>query len=447
MMSFIHLLTFISILFRNGLLFSEQNPQVQASKGEEVVEQKTPTTKEILEENTHILVRGSNIFAFELYSLLKTTIGNLCFSPYSISSAMALPFAGSKGPTQHEMGVTMHYLKEPYQGDEVFQSLNKFFTTAWYLGSNESRLFLANSLWVQRDFTLVKSYSERINFFYPGGVRFVDFYRNPEGARYNINTWIREKTQGRISEEVQKQDISHHSNMVLVSGAFMKGVWSFPFNPAITKESPFFLDANTTTSVNMMSMSGKFKVFRDQEVIVLELPYRKSYKEGSQFSMIVILPLSNFGLASIEQKFYYDNWISWITGMRDEACIVSLPKFKTVQSFDITPLLMRMGMTITFSDQADFTGISEKGNLLFSRILQGAYLSVDEKGSDAVFANALSVEDVTAGFPEGAVIFKADHPFLYAVMEKTKGAIIYLGRYMASDQINALPKPGFNPKE
>jgi serpin B len=442
MISFIYLLMYVFILFPKSFLFSQTPPQAeaQASKNGEEFLQETPTTKEILEENIHVLVRGNNIFAFELYNLLKSSPGSLCFSPYSISSAMAIPFTGSKGATQQEMRITMHYLTQPKQGNEVFQWLNKFYTTPWYLGLNESRLFLANSLWMQRDYPVVKSYSDRINFFFPGGIRFVDFVRNPEGARYNINAWVREKTHGRIPDEVQKEDISNRTGMVLASGAFMKGVWSFPFNPALTKESPFFLDKNTTMSVNMMSQSGKFRVFRDSEVMVIELPFRGSYKGGPQFAMVIILPISNFGLASIEQKFYYDNWINWITGMRDEACIVLIPKFSNLQSFDITPLLARLGMTLTFSDQADFTDIVAKNNLLFTKVLQGAYLSIDEKGSDAVSANPLSLTDTTAGLPEGALIFKADHPFLYAVMDKMKGTLLFLGRYATPGQITVPQK-------
>ena len=236
--SFLGVLCFGLLQFMG--LFSEAPPKAQAAKNEEEPIPEAPTSRETIEQNIHVLVRGSNIFGFELYASLKSTPGNLCFSPYSMASALAIPYSGAKGSSQENMRLALHYLSQPKQVNEVYQGLNKFYTTPWYLGSNECRLFLGNALWLQRDYSVLKNFSDMINFFYPEGLKFVDFGRNPEGARYNMNTWVREKTHGRISEEVQKEDVAGHPPMVLVSSAFLKGVWYYPFNPALTKEGPFF---------------------------------------------------------------------------------------------------------------------------------------------------------------------------------------------------------------
>lgn len=418
---------------------AENSPKKTEAPPEEELTPEAPTTKQALEENMRLLVRGSNIVGFELYDSLRGTSGNLCFSPYSIASALAIPYAGVKSASQEQMRTVMRFLSQPRQVNEVFAGLNKFYTTAWFLGSNECRLFFGNALWIQRDFAPLKNYTDLVNSAFPQGVKYVDFNRNSEGARYNMNTWIREKTQGRITEEIQKEDVAGQPPMILASSAFFKGVWHHPFNPALTKEGPFFLDAKTTTSAKMMSLSGKFKVFKNNDMAMIELPYRGGFKGTPELAMVIILPSANFGLASIEEKFYNDNWVGWLAGMREEACIVTIPKFTIQQTFDIGALLARSGMQTLFTEQADFSGISAKSGLYLKRVIHGAYLSIDEKGSDAISANPLAVSDATAGLPEGAVIFKADHPFIYVVMDRIQGTILYLGRYKAPEQMKANP--------
>ena len=422
----VYLVYLLLCLFSFGCgLYSQESGQ----------EQEAPTPRAILDANIYTSVRGSNNFGFELYSLLKQNPGNLCFSPYSLSEAMAMPFTGSKGSTQVEIRAVMHYLNLAKEQNEVFQWLDTFYETPWYLGPNECRLFLGNSLWIQRDFPLIKSYSDRINLYFGRVLKTTDFSRNPEGARYNMNAWLREKAQGRISQVIQKEDVAGKPRMLLASSAFLKGVWSSPFNPALTKETPFFINKNTTVSVNMMTISGRFNIFKGTDIMALELPYRSGYQGNPYLSLIIVLPQSNFDLASIEQKFYYDNWLGWISQMREGVCIVSVPRFTLAQSFDMTPLFLRMGMTLTFSDMADFSDISTREGLALKKVLHSAYLSVDEKGSDAVSANPLAVSDTTAGFSQEATIFKADHPFLFAVVDKSKGTLLYLGRYSVPNQI------------
>src|ERR1700722_17227200 len=199
-------------------------------------------SKKELEENIYSLVQGNNIFAFELYALLKGMPGNLCFSPYSITSALALPYAGAQQATQSEIRSVLHYLPKIELILGVYDLLDKLYMTPWYLGSNESRLFSANSLWLQRDIKISPPFYDKLPKSYQNIIKKVDFTRNPDGAKLNINQWIREKTEGRIPKELQRGDIDPNTHMLVVSALFIKGVWDIPFDPAISKRTSFFID-------------------------------------------------------------------------------------------------------------------------------------------------------------------------------------------------------------
>lgn len=389
-----------------------------------------PPSNELLESYLHTTIQGNNAFSFAMYAKLRGTGGNLCFSPYSISSAIALPFAGSTGATQGDMRIVMHYLDQAKQVLVTYSMLDKLYSTPWYLGPNESKIYLGNSLWLQQGFKVLPSFLDTIPTIYRTLIKTVDFVRNPEGAGLNINAWVKEKTQGRIPKQVNKEDFGQNTQMLVASSIFMKGVWSVPFNPSLTKEAPFFIDRLTTGSVNMMLTTGKFRLYRAGDFTLLELPFRPDYRGIPTLALMVVLPTTNFGLASIEQKFYSEQWNSWIAQLKEEGVIVSIPSFSFLQSFDLTQLLKSMGMSFVFSENADFSGLSDKGNLSLSSVVHDAYLAIDEKGSDAIAANPISINPQTFLSKTTTYAFTADHPFIFLVVDSTNNMIIYMGRYI-----------------
>jgi serpin B len=394
-------------------------------------EDKEPApSKGMMENYIYSTIQGNNFFAFDLYSKLKKTNENLCFSPYSITSAVALPFTGSKGTTQSDMRLVMHYLNQANEVIDIYGNFDKLYTTSWHLGPNESRFFLGNSLWLQRDIRILPAFLGKIPKFYHPLIKSIDFYRNSEGAKLNINEWIHEKTQGRVSKGINNVVFEKNTQMLVVSSIFMKGVWLIPFNQNFSKEMPFFIDQATTTSVTMMVTSGRFRFYQTKEFTVLELPYRSSFKAIPQIALAIVLPISNFGLASIEEKFYLDEWNRVVNGATEERVIVTIPTFSLSESFDLTSLLKVMGMNLAFSDQADFSGLSDKENLRITSILHYAYLSIDEKGSDAIFANPIAINDQPVLNDNPSFVFTANHPFLFLIVDKTNNLILYMGRFV-----------------
>lgn len=391
-------------------------------------EEEQAPSKEMLESSLHALVQGSNAFGFEIYNILKNTPGNMCFSPYCITSSLAIPFVGSKGSTQVEMRSVMHFLTQVNILNRVYSILDKLYTTPWYLGPNECKVFLANALWVQRDFIILPTFLETVTTYYKSSVKQTDFIRNPDGARSNINNWVREQTQGRIPEEIPRGGIDSSTNLLSVGAIFLKAVWDRPFDPKVTKGTSFFIDPLTTAAVEMMTIAGSFRLYQGDTFNMLELPYRPSYLGVPKLAFLCILPNSNFGLAQLEAKFTHIAVDTWIAAMQEAPVFASIPKFRFHDTYELGRLLRGLGMQYAFSDQADFSGISTTGSLSLSKIVHDTYISIDETGSDVISATSIPLND---NLPPSTspIFFKADHAFLFLIIDKINNTILYMGRY------------------
>jgi serpin B len=67
------------------------------------------------DSSVETVVRGNTEFALALYQKLRTVEGNLFFSPYSISTALAMTYAGARGNTETQMAQALHFLLDQEQ--------------------------------------------------------------------------------------------------------------------------------------------------------------------------------------------------------------------------------------------------------------------------------------------------------------------------------------------
>ncbi|MCE5318254.1 MAG: serpin family protein [Parachlamydia sp.] len=393
-------------------------------------EEPAPPSKEVLlEDSLHGMVRGNNTFAYSLFAQLKANPGNLFFSPYCITSAMAIPYAGARSGTQNQIQGAMHYLPQMDNLDLSLAEFNKRLNKQVMQGPNEIKLLMANGLWVQRSFQLESEFLQRIRYYFGNIIRQVDFIHNAEAARLNINEWVREGTQGRITNIVDRGDIGPDTRLVVVSSIFMKAVWEFPFDSSLTSLTPFFLDAKTTLTVPMMNMTKRLRMMQQPQFTLLELPYSVGFQSPNQYAMYILLPHALDGIAQVENRVISGDFDDWIKSLQYERVLLSLPRFKYSTGFDLSAALKQMGMAGAFNDMADFTGIYAGGGLALSKVLHKAFISVDEKGTEAVAATAISINLTSASEEKPPVVFKADHPFVFIIVERASGVILFMGRY------------------
>jgi serpin B len=362
------------------------------------------------------VVQGNTAFALDLYAELKAARGNLFFSPYSISTALAVTYAGARGNTAEQMAATLHFPAEPKRLHDGFASLQAGLAAIQEHGRVELRA--ANSLWPQMDYVLLKEFVSLAEDTYGARVAPVD-YRYPSAASEVINAWVEDETAGKITDLVTPSVLGSLTVLVLANAIYFKGAWASEFDPASTKDIPFWVTPEDARDVPMMAQQRRFRYGETESLQVLELPY-----VGGSVSMVVLLPKERDGLAQLESALTGDNLARWTSHLRARKIPVYLPRLKMSQSFRLENALTSMGMGDAFG-AADFSGMDGSKGLFISAALHKAYLDLDEEGTEAAAATAVVVSRSMGPRP---LTFRADHPFVFLIRENSTGSILFLGR-------------------
>ncbi len=366
------------------------------------------------------LVEGNSAFAFNLYKKLSNQQGNLVFSPYSISSALALTSVGARGTTALEMASVLHLPQEPYTLIRDFLVLDSIFNENDL--QDTSRLETANSLWPQAGYPFLTEYLELVKNL-RGVVKPVDYQSDPESGRKQINDWSNEKTEGRIPELIQPGILDQLTRMVLVNTISFKGVWQSGFKKDDTEKGPFFLDSGKQSLTSLMSQKGKFNYAELERLQIVELPYGHG-----ELSMFLLLPSPQNGLSELEQTLNRKMFEQWILGLKQEDVRIVLPRFKFSSMLALTNSLTALGMGTPFDrKRADFSGMDGQRNWLYiSSLLHNAFLEVNETGTEAAAATAVVIR--SWAMPAVQPVFRADHPFLFLIRDNRSGTILFMGR-------------------
>ncbi len=392
---------------------------------------------EVKEEyNEQIIVEGNNKFALELYDKLQSTGGNLFFSPYSISTALAMVYTGARGQTESQIAGVLHFPIMPIIGEPsssvmvpdrkqfaaLFGTIIKDINHRGQKGGYE--LSTANALWGQKGYQFLQEYLKLIEAHYDGKLTEVDFKNATETARRTINEWVEEKTNQKIKELIKSGVLDAMTRLVLTNAIYFKGNWASQFNKDRTREAPFTLPGGDKTNVSMMNKTEEFSHLATENFQVLELPY-----VDNGLSMIIFLPNKPDGLGEFEKSLTAENLSLWLGQLQKRKVIVSIPKFKMTSEFSLASTLKSMGMTDAFTAKADLSGINGKRDLFISAVIHKAYVDVNEEGTEAAAATAVAIKLLSAG-PDQTPVFRADHPFVFMIRDNNSGGILFMGRVM-----------------
>ncbi|MEA3475246.1 MAG: serpin family protein, partial [Candidatus Cloacimonadota bacterium] len=287
--------------------------------------------------DTNSVVQGNTEFAFNLYAKLKEKEGNLFFSPYSISTALAMTYAGARGKTEKQMADVLYFILKDDSLYSAFSELQKHLNTVQEKGDIE--LSIANSIWCQKGYTFLKEFLNIINDYYQGKINFVNFITECEDARNRINRWVEQQTNDKIKELIKPGILNPLTRLVLVNAIYFKGKWEREFEKRFTKKMPFWLNSKDTVNCPVMRQQSKFLYSENDSLQILELPYL-----GNELSMIVLLPKKIDGLQKLEHNLNINNLKNWMNFSKEDV-IVYLPKFKMTSEFSLGKTLSFMGMT------------------------------------------------------------------------------------------------------
>lgn len=363
------------------------------------------------------MVKSDQSFAFDFFANVfdEESVAedrNFMVSPLSLSMALAMTWNGAAGETKSAM---QHTLKMGDYTEEELNSYYKKLKEALLKTDPTTKLSIANAIFTNQSVVINPDFIHTNETWYDATIQPVDF--SLPSTTGIINQWASDYTNGLIKKVIDSTDTL--DLMYLLNAIYFKGIWTSEFDPLLTAKMPFTYEDGSTKQVDMMQQKARFNYTEDQTLQLVQLPY------GNQaFSMMVLLPKAGKKLqdvvAATRQSGY---WSDLKSGLHEAEVDLFLPKFKTEYSKYLNDVLTKMGMGIAFTDDADFSGMTDLPSRI-SFVKQDSYISTDESGTEA--AAVTTVGMVITSLPQ-QVVFKADKPFIYLIQENSTGAILFMG--------------------
>ncbi len=395
-----------------------------------VVKSKLPrdNAPQVADADLSALVAGNNAFAIDLYHRLDSETGNVFFSPYSISIALAMTYAGARSATESQMAQAMHYSLAQDQLHPAFNKLalelDKRSTDENIPADKAFKLHVANATWGQDGYTFLPEYLDTLAQNYGAGLRLLDFMNAPEDARQTINKWVSKETENKINDIIPQGAIDIMTRLVLSNAIYFKGDWQSEFDKDATQQGSFTTLEGGTITVSMMHQEGQFRYVGVEGFQVLEMPYA-----GGQLSMLIILPEQG-RFNEVASSFSTAGLDNIINSLQYTLVKLTLPKFTFEYNLGLNSVLKEMGMMDAFDPSvADFSGMDGSHDLYISDVLHKAFVAVDEAGTEAAAATVVIMK-ATSMPVDQPVEFKADRPFMFAIRDNPTGTILFLGRLM-----------------
>ncbi len=354
-----------------------------------------------------------NRFSFDLYHELKEDGKNLFFSPLSIDIALLMTAEGARKQTRKEFEKVL-YLNKHFTSERLGQQLMKLSNST----DKDNQLTIANAIWFNYGFKIKPDYRKLLNVNYQAKAESLNFGKNVESAEI-INKWVLSQTNNMIKELIKPDDLNPKAtSLVLTNAVYFSGEWAKSFDTTLTHLDDFKVSKNETVKMNFMVDSSNYFHYETDEYQFIEIPYKNRTK-----SLYIFLPRDDDGLQALENVINAQILPkrSGIPGIVH----LSLPKFDLEMEYDLKKPLIKMGLVTAFGS-ADFSGISDE-RLFISKVIHKTALKIDEKKTVAAAATAVNMAKC---LPPDPITFKADHPFLFAIMDNETNSILFLGRFV-----------------
>ncbi|CAM9253827.1 unnamed protein product [Bubo scandiacus] len=375
-------------------------------------------------------------FSFDVFKELKVhhANDNIFYSPLSIIAALAMVYLGARGNTEYQMEKVLHFDKIAGLGGTIQtkcgKSMNIHILFKELLSDITApkanfSLYIANRLYAEKTYAVLPIYVKCVKKLYRAGLEMVTFKTTPDQARQLINSWVENQTDGKIQDFLEPGSVDLYTVLVLVNAIYFKGIWKTAFKEEDSQKFPFSVTKQESRPVQMMCQNSTFKVavVAAEEMKILELPYA-----SGELSMLVLLPDDISGLEQLENNISFEKLAVWTSPnvMETKRVKVYLPRMKIEGKYNLTSVLMALGMTDLFSPSANLSGISSAESMKISEAIHEAYMEVSEEGTEmSGSVDVMGDIQHSSEFEE----FRADHPFLFLIKHNPTNSILFFGRY------------------
>ena len=379
---------------------------------------------DVLADDVDTLVAGNSAFAFDLLHEFAPSAENLIYSPFSISTALAMAYAGADGATEEQMATVLHFdldSRELHSGFNFLDlELNKRGTIEPPYEGEGFDLAVVNAAWGQRGYWFRESYLDILAESYGSGLRLLDFVEDPDGSRRTINEWVSQETSDRIADLLPPEAIDSTTRLVLTNAVYFNASWLYPFDPDLTRTGVFEPLYGSSISVPMMRQQVKANYATWDGGQAVELPYN-----GETLSMVILVP-DRGTFETFEAAVDAAMYTSIVSALESRLVTLQLPRFEASYEDSLVDPLVALGMPDAFiSGVADFSGIDGTHDLCIGDVVHSAWISVDEAGTEAAAATAVMMP---VGGSSAPVILTVDRPFLFVIRDIPTNTILFIGR-------------------
>lgn len=360
------------------------------------------------------LVTSDNSFGLKLFrEVVQQRSGeNVFISPLSVAMALGMALNGASGETYEAMQNTLELAG--LSQEEINQSYQSLIALLMQLDPRVE-FQIANSIWHRQEMTFEQDFIDRNKTYFNARVSGVDF--DSPSTLNLINTWVNDNTRGRIPKIIDNLRPDHV--MFIINAIYFKGIWTYQFDPAKTKDDWFTTAGGAQKAVKMMHQkAGKHRFFSNQAFQAIDLPYG-----DAGFSMTILLPHRGVLLDSLIAAFSPEEWAGWMNGFANHEMALAMPRFKLTFDMTLNEILKKMGMAIAFTEAADFNAMYQPGGLLISEVKHKTFVEVNEEGTEAAAATSVGIGVVSAP-PE----FRIDRPFLFAIRDSHSQTVLFIGK-------------------
>jgi serine protease inhibitor len=365
------------------------------------------------------MVSASNTFGLNLFMKINELAPdkNLFISPFSTLEALSMTYNGAASNTKDEMASVLGFTQ--YSDKEV-NEYNQSLTNALLKADGKIKFEVANSIWYDQDFHVIQYFLDINHDYYDAEVTSLDF-TSPDAVT-TINNWVNAKTHEKIQTIIDA--IPPGVVMYLINAIYFKGTWKFEFDKSKTIKTDFFHENGTSVQHDQMSMEAELNYYSSDDLQAIELPYG----DGA-FNFVIMLPKGDKSINEVITGLNDTEWSDIMSAMSKVKVVVRIPKFKLELYSLLNDPLKAMGMTSAFC-AADFTRIDSAGGLYITRVIHKTYINLDEEGTEAAAVTAVEIGKVSYPNPDEPKYFVANRPFIYAITEKSTGAILFMGKML-----------------
>jgi serine protease inhibitor len=369
-------------------------------------------------------VTASTSFMCDLYSHLRGPDENTFFSPISAFFALAMLYVGARFDTAEDMRRVLRL--HDTDGAALSQNARSILSVLT-LDDDASgwTVEIANAVWTQVGYPFQENFLEVLGKHYRAQATSVDFVKRPEDAADVINAWAGEQTRDKITGIVTREMFTPLTRLILTNAIYFKAKWAAQFSTDSTHTAPFYMAKSETRPIDMMHLVDDFRYAESDGCQILEMAYGKS-----PFAMLAVLPKEMDGLPELDRSITPSMLDRWRADLTYRTVEVYFPRLKLEQTLVLSDSFKAMGMARAFSEEADFSGMTTAEKLLLSEAIQKSYVDITEQGTEAaavtgIVALALGEEPEP---PPPPPVFRADHPFLFFILERSTGLMMFMGR-------------------